>query len=46
MGPIKQWVTGIVNGLQNAFDEQVIWRKTVESYTLNQHLPPEPPRGR
>jgi len=46
MGPIKQWATGIVNGLQTAFDEQVIWRKTVEDYTLSQHLPPELPRGR
>lgn len=45
MRPIKQWPTGIVNGLQNALDEQVIWRKTVETYTLSQHMPPEPPRG-
>jgi hypothetical protein len=37
---IKGWATGILDGLQNALDEQVIWRKTVESYMLRQHLPP------
>ncbi len=31
---IKQWATGIVDGLQDAFDEQIIWRKIVEGYML------------
>jgi hypothetical protein len=41
MALIKQWASGIVDGLQNEFDEQVVWRRTVENYTLRQHLPPE-----
>lgn len=45
MALIKQWANGIVNGLQNEFDEQVVWRKTVENYTLRQHLPSEIKNG-
>jgi hypothetical protein len=41
MARIRQWATGIVNGLQNEFDEQVIWRKTVENYRFHQNLPNE-----
>lgn len=31
---IKQWANDISNGLQAAFDEQPIWRKTVENLQL------------
>ncbi len=40
MALIKRWATGILDGLQQTFDEQIIWQKTVENYTLRQHLPP------
>jgi hypothetical protein len=36
---IKQWVMGIVNGLQNNLDDRLIWRKVIDEYTLRQHLP-------
>jgi len=41
MAKVKQWASGIVDGLQNEFDEQVVWRKTLENYMLRKHLPPE-----
>ncbi len=42
MALIKQWVAGILNGLQEEFDEQIVWRKTVENIRLNQDLSSQP----
>lgn len=40
MALIKRWAAGIIDGLQQEFDEQIIWRKTLENYMTAVHLPP------
>src|SRR5437016_14385162 len=42
----KQWARVLLDGLQDAFDEQLIWQRTVENYMLRQHLPPASSRER
>jgi len=40
MAAHKRWATNFLDGLQDAFDEQRIWDRTVENYTLRQHVSP------
>jgi hypothetical protein len=39
MAAYREWVAGIVDVLTHAFDEERLWRQTIDDYTLRQHLP-------
>jgi hypothetical protein len=36
----KRWLKSVVNGLQAAFDEQIVWRKTVEQRQTRMQMGP------
>jgi len=38
MALLKRWATGILDGLQHDFDEQVVWRRTVENQMILRHV--------
>lgn len=35
----REWASSVLDELTHAFDEDVIWRNTTESFMLHQHLP-------
>ena len=37
---IKRWANQIIDGLQNEFDEQIIWREARDNFILNQQSGP------
>lgn len=36
----REWADGITEELTHAFDEESMWRRSIENYMLRQHLPP------
>jgi hypothetical protein len=48
MAAHRDWAEGIIDGLARAFDEESLWRRTLDGYMLRQHILqqyPTPPLG-